>query len=249
MRVIALIFLILLSAVATAQVKIHAHNDYEKPEPLYNALRNKVFSIEADVFLINEKLFVAHAMNEIDSQRTLESLYINPIIKLFNENNGKISKEDDYVFSLVIDIKNRGTETLKKLSYEMQSLAKYFDRNTNPKAVQIIISGDRGPIGSWRHYPSFIYFDGRPYENYDSAALAKVAMVSDSYAKYATDFPPATDRIKSIANKVHLWNKPIRLWAAPDYEQAWKLLRDAGVDIINTDKVFECAKYLSQFER
>jgi len=243
MKLFGLIASILLSVTTTAQVKIHAHNDYEKPEPLYNALRNKVFSIEADVFLINEKLFVAHTINEIDSQRTLESLYINPIIKLFDQNGGGVSKDDDYVFSLVIDIKNRGTETLKKLSYEMQSLAKYFDRGVNPKAVQIIISGDRGPISSWRHYPSFIYFDGRPFEKYDSITLSKVAMVSDNYTKYATDIPPATDRIKSITNQVHRWNKPIRLWAAPDNEQAWKLLREVGVDIINTDKVVECRKF------
>ena len=243
MKPVLFFILYFLSLVSNGQIKIHAHNDYEKPEPLFNALRNKVFSVEADVFLINEKLFVAHTINEIDSQTTLESLYINPIIKLFDQNGGRVSTDDNYVFSLVIDIKNRGTETLKKLSYEMQSLAKYFDRGVNPKAVQIIISGDRGPIGSWRHYPSFIYFDGRPFEKYDSKTLSKVAIVSDSYTKYATSIPPDTDRIRTVTLQVHQWNKPIRLWAAPDNEQAWKFLKDAGVDIINTDKVQECAKY------
>ena len=229
---------------STAQIKIHAHNDYQKPEPLLNALRNQAFSIEADIWLINDKFFVAHTMNEIDSQRTLESLYINPIIKLFDQNGGRISKDDDYVFSLVIDIKNRGTESLKKLSYELQSLTRYFDRNTNPHAVQLIISGDRSPISVWRHYPSFIYFDGRPFEKYDSITLSKVAMVSDNYTKYATSIPPDIDRIRSVIRQVHQWNKPIRLWAAPDNEQAWKFLKDAGVDIINTDKIEECRKYL-----
>ena len=245
MKLSALICLIILPVIATAQVKIHAHNDYEKPEPLINALRNKVFSIEADIWLINDKFFVAHTMNEIDSQRTLESLYINPIIKLFDQNGGRIST-DDYVFSLVIDIKNRGTESLKKLSYELQSLTKYFDRNTNPHAVQLIISGDRGPISVWRHYPSFIYFDGRPFEKYDSITLSRVAMVSDNYGKYATSIPPDTDRIRSVILQVHQWNKPIRFWAAPDHEQAWKLFKEAGVDIINTDKIEECLKFVAR---
>src|ERR1700741_2507630 len=105
MKLAVLICLILLSGIATAQVKIHAHNDYEKPEPLFNALRNKVFSIEADIWLINDRFFVAHTLNEIDSQRTLESLYLKPIIKLFDQKGGRISKDHDYVFSLVIDIK------------------------------------------------------------------------------------------------------------------------------------------------
>ena len=156
------------------------------------------------------------------------------------------------VFSLVIDIKNRGTETLKKLSYEMQSLAKYFDRDINPKAVQLIISGDRGPISSWRHYPSFIYFDGRPFEKYDSLALAKVAMVSDNYNKYASSIPPDTDRIKSVTQQVHQWKRPFRLWAAQYNEQTWKHLKVTGVDIINTDKVEMCRKWVMnnpQFDR
>ncbi len=246
MKLIVFISLILLPVITSAQVRIHAHNDYEKPEPLFNALRNKVFSIEADIFLINDKFFVAHTINEIDSQKTLESLYLRPITILFDKNDGKVSEDKNYTFSLVIDIKNRGTESLKKLSYELQSFPKYFDRTVNPRAVQIIISGDRGPIDSWKNYPSFIYFDGRPYEKYDSVTLAKVAMVSDNYAKYATSFPPAPDRITSIANQVHLWKKPFRLWGTPDNEEAWRLLKDAGIDIINTDKVEQCRKFFEK---
>jgi hypothetical protein len=244
MKSIFLSVLILFSIFTHGQIKIHAHNDYAKPEPLFNALRNKAFTIEADVFLINDRFFVAHTAHEIDSLKTLQSIYINPIIKMFNQNDGQVSPDNDYVFSLVIDIKNRGTESLKKLSYELQNLTKYFDRAMNSKAVQIIISGDRGPIDLWKHYPSFIYFDGRPFEKYDSVTLSKVAMVSDNYNKYAVALPPDIDRIKSITQQIHNWNKPIRFWAAPDNEKAWKLLKDAGVDIINTDRVADCRKWI-----
>lgn len=41
-----------------AQQRIHAHNDYQRSEPLMNALRYKVFSIEADIYLCNNKLVV-----------------------------------------------------------------------------------------------------------------------------------------------------------------------------------------------
>ena len=44
---------------AAQQPLIHAHNDYAKPEPLFNALCNKAFSIEADVYP-GDSLFVAH---------------------------------------------------------------------------------------------------------------------------------------------------------------------------------------------
>lgn len=245
MRLTIFIFVFFNSALASAQTLIHAHNDYEKPEPLFNAIRNRVYSIEADVFLINDKLYVAHTLNEIDSQKTLESLYINPIIKLFDQNNGEVSTTHGYSFSLVIDIKNRGPETIIKLNKDLISLSKYFDRLTNPFAVQIVVSGDRGAIGQWRNALSFIFFDGRPYEKYDEIALAKIAMVSDNSNKYATSNQPDVDRIKAVVSQVHKWRKPFRLWGTPDNEQSWKLLKDAGVNIINTDKVDECHKWAS----
>src|SRR4030095_3493412 len=48
-----------------AQSLIHAHNDYQKQEPLTNALRYKVFSIEADIYLSDNMLLVAHNKNEL----------------------------------------------------------------------------------------------------------------------------------------------------------------------------------------
>ena len=54
-----------------AQVLIHAHNDYEKPEPLFNAIREKAFAIEADVYLVNGQLAVAHDRKDINIARGL----------------------------------------------------------------------------------------------------------------------------------------------------------------------------------
>ena len=63
-----------------AQPFIHAHNDYQKKELLTNALLNKVFSIEADIYLSDNRLLVAHEKNELATAKTLDSLYLQPII-------------------------------------------------------------------------------------------------------------------------------------------------------------------------
>jgi alkaline phosphatase len=71
---------------------------------LFNALRNKAFTIEADVYP-GDSLFVAHDKKDIQPGKTLVSMYLQPIIKLFATHNGSISDDTAYAPTLMIDIK------------------------------------------------------------------------------------------------------------------------------------------------
>ena len=52
MKYLSLCILFALTCIlSSAQLFIHAHNDYQKLESLTNTLRNKAFSIEADIYL------------------------------------------------------------------------------------------------------------------------------------------------------------------------------------------------------
>ena len=59
----------------------HAHNDYEHPRPLLDALDHGFTSVEADVFLVDGQLLVAHDPADLDPARTLESLYLDPLAR------------------------------------------------------------------------------------------------------------------------------------------------------------------------
>ena len=247
-RLISLLALSIALCTAVAQVKIHAHNDYLKPFPLSDALQHRSFSIEVDIFLVKEQLLVGHTLKETTRKKTLNSLYINPIIALFKKHRGSISVDSSYKTSLVIDIKQNGTEVLKELVKIFQPLRAYFDRSVNPHAVQLIFSGDRGPISEWKNYPAYFFFDGRPFEEYDQDALDKIAMISDNYYKYLNSRNNSGDSIKlsAVVKKAHDWNKPFRFWGSPDTEPVWKLLKQSGADIINTDKPKECREYFTR---
>lgn len=52
----------------------HAHNDYEHDRPLQDALSHGFSSVEADVWLVDGELLVAHDREDVDPSRTLESL-------------------------------------------------------------------------------------------------------------------------------------------------------------------------------
>ena len=84
MKYLLLVILINFNCIqSSAQTRIHAHNDYQKPEPLTNALRHKAFSIEADIYLSGNTLLVAHDKKELTTAKTLDSLYLQPIIESF----------------------------------------------------------------------------------------------------------------------------------------------------------------------
>ncbi len=58
--------------------RAHAHNDYEHPRPLLDALSHGFTSVEADIHLVDGQLLVAHDPIDLDPSRTLESLYLAP---------------------------------------------------------------------------------------------------------------------------------------------------------------------------
>ena len=54
--------------------------------------------------------------------------------------------------------------------------------------------------------------------------------------------------LDKIINTVHLENKHIRFWATPDNKNSWRVLEQAGVDLINTDKISEFSNYKTSNE-
>ena len=225
----------------TSAQLIHAHNDYQKPEPLTNAQRHKAFSIEADIYLSDNRLLVAHDKKELATARTLDSIYLQPIIELFRQYEGSISEDSSYAPMLMIDIKENGEAAIAQLIKLVSAHRSVFDRSANTKAVQLVISGDRGVSSKWTSYPPYILFDGRPNEVYDSATARRVALISDSYFNYAGK--QESSHIEPLVKKVHDMGKMLRLWASPDNAESWKLQQRLGIDIINTDKVVECRDY------
>ncbi len=239
MKYYGLLLFNFLSSIATGQAFIHAHNDYQQAAPLTNALWHKVFSLEADVYLYNNKLVVAHATKELPAAPTLDSLYLQPIVALFAKHNGRISSDTNYAPILMIDIKENGAAVLAKLLSMLQVHRSVFDRTINKLAVQIVISGDRGPIAAWSTYAPILFFDGRPYENYDSTTLERVAFIGDGYASYKNNMAG----IEQAAVAIHSKQKLFRLWGYPDTPDMWQQMLQWGVDILNTDKVEECREF------
>ncbi len=68
-------------------IPCHSHNDYWRHIPLYDALAAGCHSVEADVWLSGADLLVGHNKKSLTEDRTLESLYINPIVSILSSRN------------------------------------------------------------------------------------------------------------------------------------------------------------------
>ncbi len=253
-QILGLIYISLFSFTCKAQFNdstnsiVFSHNDYAQTSPFTNAYLNRVGYIEADIYLRNDSLFIAHEPNEIDPYKTLQNSYLDSLSEKIELNGGTVYPETSKNLVLIIDIKTNGELTIPVL---IKVLISYPKLITNGNNLKIVMSGSMSLPATWDSYPDYIWFDGRPTVAYDTNALKRIALVSTNFKNYSnwdgTDSIPNQDdeKIVTLVDRVHAVKKPLRFWATPDTENTWAYLRKRQVDILGTDKVNELCNWLA----
>ena len=238
--------------------RAHAHNDYEHDRTLYDALDHGFNSVEADVLLVDDDLYVAHNAREITPDRTLRLLYLEPLKKRIMNNGGRVYPNGPQ-FTLLIDTKTGAVETYKALD---RILAEYRDIFTsfgpdgrNGKAVLAIITGNRPREFMESQKLRYASCDGRLTDLKSTYPADLVPMISDNWKKYfkwnGTGEMPAEerDKLREIVQKAHEKGRMVRFWSTPDNpsparEALWSELLSAGVDLLNTDDLEGLRQFL-----
>ncbi|MCP9754895.1 hypothetical protein EGI26_06940 [Lacihabitans sp. CCS-44] len=235
-------FLIIVGWNSVLAQKIHSHNDYVQARPFWEAYEAGANSIEADVYLVDGKLYVAHEKNEINPERTLEKLYLEPLNKIV-----KSKKRQE--LQILIDLKTSAEPTLKAVEAAIAKYPKLAKAHSKNKYIKFVISGNRPPISEYSKYPPYIFFDHQSLKDLDKGDKSKIALVSfsfGSYSKWKGDKPMTDEeklKLKTIIDSVHYYGYPIRFWATPDTPLSWQTLFDLTVDFINTDHPKACKSY------
>lgn len=249
--------LLLLSAYAGCRAQgytsaaIFAHNDYTQPVPFYNAYAQEAGYIEADVFLVQGKLLVAHTDKEIDPRKTLEGLYLKPLSEQMGKNKGTAYGDAKKSLMLMIDLKSEGLTTLRQLVIELRKYPKLIAAQT----LQITVSGNMPEPTRWKEFPAFIHFDGRPGIPYTADQLKRVALISTGFTDHVkwngkgTLTGPDRLKLEALLKEAHDKGKKLRLWATPDFNNAWLVLMELKADIINTDHVTELTGFIKNLSR
>ncbi|KAL8930570.1 MAG: hypothetical protein Q9208_000440 [Pyrenodesmia sp. 3 TL-2023] len=104
-------------------IPLHSHNDYWRRVPLYSAVEVGCISVEADVWLFDEQLYVGHSLASLTPNRTLASLYVDPLVRILENQNpatrfhpqgnsthhGVFDTDPEQSLTLLIDFKTSGT--------------------------------------------------------------------------------------------------------------------------------------------
>lgn len=229
----------------------HSHNDYENNPPFRLAYNNHFGSIEADIWAVNDELFVAHTAEEIKPERTFDSLYIQPIVRIFRKNKGKTWIDNPSTFQLLIDLKTKTEPTLSILVRKIKLYPEVFDPEVNKNAIRIVITGNRPEPSLFRDYPHFIFFDGLLNKKYDTEQMKRIILFSENFKRFSSwrgdgeIIDNEKKRLQNVIDSVHSLNKKIRFWNSPDDTNAWSTFIKMGIDYLNTDKIEKLAAYLN----
>lgn len=226
----------------------HSHNDYEHSRPFFEAYELGFGSIEADVYLKDRELYVAHDFKNITPERTFRKLYLEPLVAQIEQHKGKPYPKGQPL-QLLIDLKTGGKEILDKLFEQLKPYRGYFDARKNKHAVRIIISGAMPKPEDFEQYDAIFSFDGRKELTYTSKAAERVSLVSISFPSFGpwngkNELPPAIfNKAKSFVDSVHQQKKAVRFWATPNTITAYETLVKLKADYIGTDSL----RLLSEF--
>ena len=136
-------------------VPCHSHNDYWRRVPLFSAIEVGCIGVEADIWLFDDELYVGHSVASLTRNRTLDSLYINPLLDVLSKQNprstilpddisqphGVFDTDPEQSLILLIDFKTSGSALWPHVQSALQPLREknYMTRFNGTKMI-------RGPI-------------------------------------------------------------------------------------------------------
>ncbi|MET7740373.1 phosphatidylinositol-specific phospholipase C/glycerophosphodiester phosphodiesterase family protein [Streptomyces sp. NPDC005385] len=245
--------------------RAHAHNDYDHPRPLLDALDHRFGSVEADIYLVGDQLLVAHDPVDLDPTRTLESLYLAPLAARVRAQHGSVYRGHRAPLQLLVDIKTEGSSTYRELDRHLRRyrhlVTTYAHGRVRPGPVTAVISGDRAaraPMEAQtvRH----AFYDGRLTDLGSAAPASFVPLISDNWTLNfgwlgEGPFPDAERaKLRTIVSTAHRHRQKVRFWATPDVagparDALWRELLAADVDYLNTDDLGGLQEFLDAHDR
>ncbi len=239
----------------TPLFQAHAHNDYEHARPLHDALEHGFWSVEADIYLVDGELLVAHDRPDVKPERTLRKLYLDPLQAYFQKRTF-FSQEKTPPFTLLVDIKTDGAAVYPILRQQLEDyaalLCRVEDGKSIPGAVQIVVSGDRPKRLIAAANPRYMGIDGRLSDLGSKQPAELMPLISDrwtSHFKYrgqGTMSEAERTKLRSIVKQAHAAGRRVRFWATPESEAVWRELVAADVDHINTDQLERLSAFLKR---
>ena len=275
----------------------HSHNDYHQSDPLFSSLKHGIKSIEVDVFPRNDDLWVAHTRFDLNPDRTIHNLYIEPLLSLFRRSRdpdtstsgagvspsapapetsligqqrpfprkGRQVRVNNHlmclksgIIHLLVDFKGDADKSAELLQRAVGPLRPYLSRvdkkgRFHQGKITVLISGNRPKEHTLVHKSGerFLFLDGRQRDIRDNTDTTLVPMVSLPWRDLhlARVLGRGEQHMKNIVQKAHEQGKRIRIWGAPNHEEAWLSMVKSNIDLVSVDDHPRYLRFVSTISR
>ena len=241
----------------------HSHNDYLRQTPLWEALSLGFISIEVDIYLVDGALLVRHDEDDLEADRTLQALYLDPLRDHVLARDGWVYS-NGHSFHLFIDIKSDAAPTYDALRPVLarfsEVLTTYSEARAQTRAISVTVSGNRPRGRMMSESVRFAGYDGRIEDVEDSATRVPanfISLISDDWEDHfrwrglGRLSERDSRRLTQTVEQAHRAGYRLRFWNIPSpdsrpVEEVWSHLLDAGVDLLSVDDVKAYADFVAK---
>ncbi len=211
-------------------------------------------NVEADVWLRDGQILVAHDEEDLRPDRTLLNTYLQPLAELARGNDGCIF-EPGAEFVLLIDIKNEPEAIYAALKREIEPIREMLSeyqagKGVIKRGVTLMLSGDKPTATVSGEDHRFVFIDGRLPDLDQHVDKELMPWISDNWEEHF-DWrgegplqPPDARRLAGIVDRAHSLGCLVRFWSAPDSPTGWQTLLDFGADLLSTDRLCQLSTFL-----
>lgn len=246
-------------------IACHSHNDYWRDEPLFSALKTGCIGIEADVWLVEDDLWIAHEEQDLKRGMTFSSLYVDPLVELLEKRNsfsptdgwstlGVYKSDPEQTVVLVIDLKSESHDTWPVVNAQLQPLRErgwlshVSDGKVHRRPITVVGSGTTNfetLMSNATHRDAFFDapLDALKDSDYDAtnsyyASVSFTKHLGHSLTGYLSG--NQLGKLRRAVDEAHSRGLKARYWGSPAWAlnvrgRIWKTLSDEGVDLVNVD--------------
>jgi glycerophosphoryl diester phosphodiesterase len=221
---------------------------------LLDALDRGFCSIEADIYLVDGQLLVAHERQQVKPERTLQALYLDPLKERAQRNGGRIYPGGPPVI-LLVDIKTEAEATYAALREALKTysdlVTSFSPEGKQQRAIDVILSGNRPRQTVANEKNRQVALDGRLEDLDQDVSTSLIPLISDNwntFFKWKGSGPiPDQEKqhLKQILDKAHQRGFKVRFWATADRLPVWRELYADGVDWLSTDDLQGIKEFLT----
>ncbi|EMT64964.1 Altered inheritance of mitochondria protein 6 [Fusarium odoratissimum] len=248
----------------TVPIPCHSHNDYWKAEPLTSAITTGCIGIEVDVWKVRDELMVGHAEDELSTEKTLTSMYIQPLVNLLKARNqdrdpellprGVYVHKPNQTVVLLVDLKSNSDKSWPLLLEMLEPLRQrgwlshVSDGEFVSRPITVVATGETKFRLVKEANPSHDVFFDAPlkrlsrgqYDNTNSYYASTSFKKSVGKVPKKGLRPTQLELIRDQISQAHIRGLMVRYWGMPllpqnARRQVEKVLLDEGVDVINVD--------------